>query len=92
MANSILSAEQVADFHRDGYLIVRAMFDPEEMDILRGAAKADAAIKEHAYLVDDGKGAATVLREAPEGAGLGSEGHGRPRFCGEYRIPQSARR
>jgi ectoine hydroxylase len=61
MSNSPLSAQQVAEFHRDGYVIVRAMFDAEEMDILRGAAKADAAIKEHAYLVDDGKGAATKL-------------------------------
>jgi hypothetical protein len=61
MANSNLSAQQISDFHRDGYLIIRAMFDAEEMDILRGAAKADAAIKDHAYLVDDGKGAATKL-------------------------------
>ena len=61
MANSMLSAQQVADFHRDGYLIVRSMFDPEEIGILRGVAKADAAIKGHAYLVDDGKGAATKL-------------------------------
>jgi ectoine hydroxylase len=61
MTNSILSAQQIADFHHDGYVIVRAMFDAEEMDILRGAAKADAAIQKHAYLVDDGKGAATKL-------------------------------
>jgi ectoine hydroxylase len=61
MANSNLSAQQISDFHRDGYLIIRAMFDHEEMDILRAVAKADAAIKEHAYLVDDGKGAATKL-------------------------------
>jgi len=61
MANSTLSAQEVADFQRDGYLMVRALFDAEEMDILRTAAKVDAAIKEHAYLVDDGKGAATKL-------------------------------
>ena len=61
MANSTLTAQQVADFQRDGYLMVRALFDAEEMDILRTAAKVDAAIKEHAYLVDDGKGAATKL-------------------------------
>ena len=69
MANSILSAQQVADFHRDGYLVVRSMFDPEEMDILRGAAKADAAIKDNAYLVDDGKGAATKLAAVEQGGG-----------------------
>jgi ectoine hydroxylase len=61
MPDSSLSPQQVADFHRDGYVLVRAMFDAEEMDILRNAAKADAAIKDHAYLVADGTGAATKL-------------------------------
>src|SRR5437762_1243149 len=61
MANPVLSVRQIADFHRDGYLIVRSLFDAEEMDIVRSTAKADAAIKNNAYPVDDGKGAATKL-------------------------------
>ena len=61
MPKSILSPKQIADFHRDGYLIVRSLFDAEETDILRGAAKADAAMKDNAYSVDDGKGAAIKL-------------------------------
>jgi ectoine hydroxylase len=61
MPESILSNSQIADFHRDGYIIVRSLFDAEEMDILRGAAKADAALKQNAYSVDDGQGAAIKL-------------------------------
>ncbi len=61
MPNSILSTGQLAQFQRDGYLIVRSLFDAQEMDILRSAAKADAAMKNHAYSVDDGKGAAIKL-------------------------------
>lgn len=56
-----LSATQVADFHRDGYLLARTLFDAEEMDIMRGAAKADAALRQNAYSVDDGQGAAIKL-------------------------------
>src|SRR5438105_4986324 len=55
MPKPILSPEQIAEFHRDGYLIVRSLFDAEETDILRSAAKADAAMKDNAYSVDDGK-------------------------------------
>ena len=61
MPKPILSPEQIAEFHRDGYLIVRSLFDAEETDILRSAAKADTAMKDNAYSVDDGKGAAIKL-------------------------------
>lgn len=61
MPKTILSKDQVAAFHQDGYVIVRRMFDREEMDMLRHAAKADAAMKNNAYSVDDGKGAAIKL-------------------------------
>jgi len=61
MSNRPLSEQQVAAFQRDGYLIVRALFDAGEMDILRGAAKADAAMKQNAYEVADGQGTATKL-------------------------------
>ncbi len=61
MPKPILSSSQITDFHRDGFLIVRGLFDAEETNILRSAAKADAAIKQNAYQVDDGQGAATKL-------------------------------
>jgi hypothetical protein len=61
MAIPSLSAAQIADFLRDGYVIVRGLFDTEEMNIMRTAAKADAALKSNAYEVADGKGAAIKL-------------------------------
>jgi ectoine hydroxylase len=61
MPNSHLSASQAAGFNRDGYLLARSLFDSEEMDIMRSAAKADAALKQNAYSVDDGQGAAIKL-------------------------------
>ena len=61
MPKQILSSAQIAEFHRDGYVIVRALFDAEEMEILRTAAKADAALKSNAYEVADGQGSAIKL-------------------------------
>jgi ectoine hydroxylase-related dioxygenase (phytanoyl-CoA dioxygenase family) len=61
MPKKILTDEQIAQFHRDGYVILRSLFDAEEMDILRSAAKADAAMKSNAYEVADGQGAAIKL-------------------------------
>jgi len=61
MAIPSLSPAQIADFLRDGYVIVRGLFDTEEMNIMRTAAKADAALKSNAYEVADGKGAAIKL-------------------------------
>ncbi len=61
MPKNILSEDQIAQFHRDGYVILRSLFDVEEVDILRSAAKADAAMKKNAYEVADGQGAAIKL-------------------------------
>jgi ectoine hydroxylase len=61
MPKEILTPSQIQDFHRDGYVIVRGLFDAEEMNILRTAAKADAALKSNAYEVADGKGSAIKL-------------------------------
>ena len=61
MANPVLSTDQAAQFHRDGYLIIRALFDQEETDLLRRTAKADAAFKKHAYDLKDGEGGVAKL-------------------------------
>jgi ectoine hydroxylase-related dioxygenase (phytanoyl-CoA dioxygenase family) len=58
---SKLSSVQVEQFNRDGYLIVRGLFDREEADILRHAAKADQAFKQHAYNLQDGEGGVSQL-------------------------------
>ena len=61
MPNQVLSAAQVAQFQRDGYLIARALFDREEAEILRQTAKTDAAFKRHAHDLKDGEGGTAKL-------------------------------
>jgi ectoine hydroxylase-related dioxygenase (phytanoyl-CoA dioxygenase family) len=61
MASHSLSEAQVTQFQRDGYLIVRSLFDREEADILRKTAKADEAFKQHAYDLKDGEGGVAKL-------------------------------
>ena len=56
-----LSPEQIEAFHRDGYLIVQHLFDAEETDILRQAAKTDAAFQQKAYDLKDGAGGVAKL-------------------------------
>jgi ectoine hydroxylase-related dioxygenase (phytanoyl-CoA dioxygenase family) len=61
MAKPVLSQTQVAQFHRDGFLMVHALFDQEEAGILRETAKADATLQEHAYARQDGEGGVAKL-------------------------------
>jgi ectoine hydroxylase-related dioxygenase (phytanoyl-CoA dioxygenase family) len=61
MPDPILSSAQVAQFHRDGFLIVRALFDREEADILRQAAQADTAFRKYAHDLKDGEGGVAKL-------------------------------
>lgn len=57
MSTSLLSAEQIAEYNRDGFIRVRELFDREEMDLLRAAAKSDHVLEEHSMTRDDGAGA-----------------------------------
>ncbi|MDD9865176.1 MAG: hypothetical protein OXS32_02385, partial [Verrucomicrobiales bacterium] len=56
-----LSAEQIAAFQDDGYLIVPGLFDPDEAKILHAAAKADKAFDKHAHDLADGEGGKAQL-------------------------------
>ena len=56
MSSEPLTAEQIEDFHRDGYLIIRSMFDTEEMKLLKRAAKEDRELEAHSYSKGDGEG------------------------------------
>jgi ectoine hydroxylase len=47
---SKLTAEQIEQFTRDGYLMVRALFDTEEMDLLLRIAKCDQQIEQQAHV------------------------------------------
>ncbi len=56
MSREALSDEQVQAYHRDGFFIVRGLFDAEEIATLRSTAKADQAMAQNAYDRDDGEG------------------------------------
>ena len=56
MSSEPLTPEQIDQFHRDGYLIVRSMFDAEEMELLKRAAKEDRELEAHSYSKEDGEG------------------------------------
>lgn len=60
MAAFKLTNEQVAQFQQDGFLIVKSLFDQEEMSMLR-RAKTDEAFQKHAYGLQDGEGGITKL-------------------------------
>jgi len=53
---SVLDQQQQAQFHQDGFVIVRQLFDQEEIDLLRESAKSDKAIEDNAFAKDDGEG------------------------------------
>ena len=61
MQNPVLTEAQVEQFNRDGYIIVKSLFDEEEMEILRHAARADQALEQAARGLDDGEGGVTRL-------------------------------
>ena len=58
---STISEEQVSSFQEDGYIIVQGLFDAEEADILRAAARADQSFKDNAYDLKDGEGGKAQL-------------------------------
>src|SRR5207237_271493 len=52
----VLSDSQLAQFHRDGYLIVEQLFDREEIDLLSRIARADHPLEQQAASRRDGAG------------------------------------
>src|SRR5207248_10117388 len=56
-----LSASQIQQFQRDGFLMVPALFDHEEMDLLLRTAKGDHEMLSHGFGLSDTKGKITKL-------------------------------
>jgi hypothetical protein len=56
-----VSPEQIAAYHRDGFVFVRHLFDAEETNILRRAMEEDPAIRSHSLLRADQQGGATRI-------------------------------
>jgi len=61
MSYGQFTASQLAQYHRDGYYILRRLFDGEEIDRLATAAKHDREMDLHAFQRDDGSGASVRL-------------------------------
>jgi len=55
------TADQMADYQRDGYYIVRKLFDTDEMQTLLKYAKGDQQLQETAYGRKDASGMETKL-------------------------------
>ncbi len=53
---SPLTAEQVAQFHTDGYLFIEGLLDADETRLLQEACRADAVMQKHAMAVRDAEG------------------------------------
>lgn len=56
MSSSPLSEQQLKQYRGDGFLVLPRLFDEEEMDLLRRAAKEDRALDEHSFGKADGEG------------------------------------
>lgn len=56
-----ISVEQKSSFDRDGYLIVRSLFEPGETSALLKIAKSDQAILQEAYAKKDASGGESKL-------------------------------
>jgi ectoine hydroxylase len=61
MSGSIFDAEQRSAWDRDGYVMVRKLFDDEEIAILRGAIEGDPALRASLYDRRDASGKATRM-------------------------------
>lgn len=61
MANFKLTPQQVSDYHRDGFVIVKNFLSPEEAKKLYTIAMEDDAMKKHAFDLNDQQGKKTKL-------------------------------
>jgi len=57
----MLNDEQVAAYYRDGFVLVKDMFDAEETDLLARTAKEDRELDRHSCDRDDGEGGSVRL-------------------------------
>jgi ectoine hydroxylase len=56
MGDTQLTADETAQYHRDGYILRRGLFDSEEMELLRTIGKADADLAASARVRHDAQG------------------------------------
>jgi ectoine hydroxylase len=56
MSQRVLTDEQAVRYHEDGYVLLKGLFDAEEIDLLRRAAKEDHDLDRRAFGRADGEG------------------------------------
>ena len=61
MAAGPLKDNRLGDYERDGFVLVKGMFDTEEIDLLRRAAKEDRQLDQHSFGKGDGEGGTVRL-------------------------------
>ena len=61
MSHPLLTDDQVARYHADGYVLQRSLFDAEEIDLLRRAAREDHELDRRAFGRADGEGGTVRL-------------------------------
>ena len=61
MARGPLTADALAPYHRDGFVLARGFFHTSEIGLLRRAAKEDKALDDHALGRADGEGGVVRL-------------------------------
>lgn len=61
MGRLTLNAEQIGNFHDNGYVAVDRLLDDEETDLLRNIARADSQWRHDVYSRADGEGGAVEL-------------------------------
>jgi hypothetical protein len=61
MNRSVLTPEQLATYERDGFVMVRGLFDHEEAQLLREAMETDPQVRTNLYNRNDAQGLATKM-------------------------------
>ena len=61
MASGPLNDSQVQEYEENGFVVVRKMFDDQEIGLLRRAAKEDRELDQHSYKRADGEGGTVRL-------------------------------
>ena len=56
MPHGSISAEELAQYHDDGYALLKGFFELEEVELLRRAAKEDRELDRHSFARADGEG------------------------------------
>jgi hypothetical protein len=56
-----LTTDELAQYETDGFLLRRALFDADEIELLRRSAKEDKQLDDHSFGRDDGEGGTVRL-------------------------------